>query len=144
MAALIPQLVLTESAALTMGLIRNECREFMTRSRSEITPEKQLSWFRSLDRRHTLPWLFSIENHAPVAYGLMRRQEQDWWLSIGVTANCRGQGYGKAAFRYMTDLVERAWLEVLETNLVAQRVYVALGYRVLRHDDGIITMVHIR
>lgn len=138
---LLPKLVLTEPDALIMRAIRNECREWMTNNRDEISIEAQLEWFRGLDRNEVLPWLFKGElSH--VAYGIMRLRDHKWWLSVGVKAQLRGLGYGTEAFEYMTGLVEEAWLEVRLDNLIAKQVYQELGYQIVETQPDRVIMVH--
>jgi ribosomal protein S18 acetylase RimI-like enzyme len=142
----------TEDDAEGMRLVRNTCREWMTINQGEISSEQQKAWFAELDRSKTRPYVYIADGNtdAIVGYGLIRCMNERWWVSGGLLPNWRGQGYGKALFGALADLVnaqkQTCWLTVFQSNSAAVRTYAALGFEaalnVHWHDNGqiIITM----
>lgn len=143
--------------AEAMRQVRNACRIFMTRTQEEITFERQKEWFLGLDRKVTLPYVASCQQtdpvqigfeevHTEIGYGLIRFAEERWWVSAGLLPHYRGKGYGEQLFRYLIDAAGTpCWLEVLETNIPAWRLYCKLGFREVTRGPSshgtVITMV---
>lgn len=119
--------------AENMRLVRNSCREFMTRSPLEISRDDQIEWFMALDRETIEPYIgFAGSRLVPMAYGLVRLIDGMWFLSGGLLPEWRGMGYGNALFRGLTACVNRkrsiAYLEVRKDNSRAIRLYQSLGF----------------
>lgn len=137
----------TLAHAESMRVVRNACREFMTRNTHEITVEDQREWFTSLDR-DTQPFIGVVSmGHAgaeTIAYGLLRLVENKWWLSGGLLPTWRGQGYGRQLFAELTRRVHArrrtAWLEVRKSNGTAERLYRSLGFIVIEDLGEILVM----
>lgn len=131
--------------AEAMRIVRNECREFMTRSPLEISRDDQISWFQALDRATATPFIGVAGSKAfPMAYGLIRLIDNKWWLSGGVRTNWRGVGYGRLLFVELTKRVHAmrrdAWLEVRKDNERAIRLYQLLGFSYANEDEHVYTM----
>lgn len=133
--------------AENMRLVRNSCREFMTRSPLEISREDQIEWFTSLDRDSIQPFIgFAGSRLAPMAYGLVRKIDGEWFLSGGLLPDWRGAGYGKMLFCGLTAHVHakraNAYLEVRASNDRAINLYRSLGYGafMVSNDRSVIFM----
>lgn len=130
----------TDIDAEYMRLIRNECREFMTRETKRIPPWKQRIWWKKLDRKHYRPYLLE-KNGLPVGYGLIRYEGNERWLSGGLSKDHRGKGWGSFLFSCLTNLAgSNCWLEVRSDNTPAVRVYTSLGFVEVKRQGDIITM----
>lgn len=130
----------TEIAQLESArVIRNSCREFMTRDNQEILPDQQLSWWAMLPAGQRL-FLFSVAR-AYVGYGFIREEDGKSWLSGGLAPEWRGRGLGTMLFRLLIAAADGPCkLEVLESNPRAKRVYDGLGFREVSRGYGLITM----
>lgn len=130
--------VQTAAEVETLRLIRNSCREFMTRDRSEITPNQQARWFEHFGG---LVLLFS-HSGIDVGYGLVRREGGKGWVSGGLLPEWRGKGMGAHIFKRLCSAVggEDAWLEVLSTNHRAIKLYLDLGFLKEWEKGGVLTM----
>ena len=58
--------VITSAEAEILRNIRNECKDFMTRSTSFITEEQQQAWFKTAHERYDLYIAYSVEHGAVV------------------------------------------------------------------------------
>lgn len=137
----------TLAHAESMRVVRNACREFMTRHTHEISVEDQREWFRGLDLAITKPSIGVISTDAGpeiIAYGLTRYVEGKWWLSGGLLPAWRGQGYGRQLFAELVRRVHArkrtAWLEVRKTNGTAERLYRSLGFILIEDLGEILVM----
>lgn len=112
--------------------LRNECRGWMTRDTGLVSGPAQREFFSAQIAPGAVRAWLAYAGHAPVAYGLLRASEGCWWLSVGVTATCRGHGVGTALVRLVTtaglDSGERVKLEVWADNERAIRVYEKAGF----------------
>jgi len=52
--------VTTSAEAENLRVIRNKCREYMTRSTDHITPEQQEEWFKTAFRKYDLYIAYAI------------------------------------------------------------------------------------
>lgn len=159
----------TKEDALSILQIRNEVRRFMTRSRSEISVDEQLTWFSQTEENGYS--LYAVVRDATViGYGLLhiptqRLEPVDGAYGIAVPSegkvtelraaltgavaeNLRGRGYGRLIFSYLLAeaWIKKAqpWLEVYETNAAAFALYYSLGFRETGRQGSIITMMHFR
>lgn len=131
-----------------LRLIRNDCREFMTHNRDEITAAQQDEWWETDARKAMDLRLYWTTGGLPVAYGLVREIDGKSWISGGVMGGWRGKGIGRRIFTAMTDEVlsrrPDVWLDVLETNAPARALYGSLGFVEVSRSgdlDEIIVMV---
>ncbi len=141
--------------AFVMMEFRNEVREFMTHNTAEIMEEEQTEWYRETylparQKGELFGYIVRREDEDPIGYGLISKRDGRWWVSGGLTADARGEGAGYFLFNEMTDMIhedlrsEEAWLDVLNTNEAAQRLYRKLGYVATVTGDRITVMVHSR
>ncbi len=133
-----------------MRKVRNACREFMTNDNSEISHERQKDWFKNLDRNFVIPFLVETKEEAPsiVGFGIIRFKNDRYWLTGGLLPEHRGKGFGEQLFRLLIDETSLpVWLEVLEDNLPAMKLYHKLGFRATgltassKYSKRIVTMV---
>lgn len=140
--------------ALEMAACRNQVRTFMTHSQTEITPEQQLDWFKNTytpARAHKEMFGYVLRKELePIGYGLISYRNWLMWVSGGIVADQRGNGYGEALFDAMTnkihgelDLAE-AYLDVQANNSPARQLYEKLGYAAIGNQNGLVLMVHTR
>lgn len=126
-----------------LRLIRNSCREFMTRNNKEISPEDQIAWFNKIDIM-VQPFIFKLDG-LPIGYGLLKIENNYALLSGGLIEDFRNKGYGKILFNMLIDktlnigLVPK--LEVLKTNIRAVKTYRALGFETVHDNDILYTMI---
>jgi len=124
-----------------LRVIRNECREYMTRHNKEIDEEQQKQWFSSIDREKIIPFLF-MNNHDPIGYGLIVHEFTKFYLSAGLSKKYRGFGLGKIIFNLLIDECKKInhsksiELEVLKTNLRAFNLYKKLGFEIISEDQN--------
>lgn len=122
--------------ALKLREIRNDCREFMTNDKSKISLFSQIRWYFSfyqikLDKNKVIAFLFYDEDDVVIGYGLARWEGQKVWLSGGLKKGQRGRGYGTRLFKTLVELYKdrEIWLEVLDYNTYARKIYKKLGFR---------------
>lgn len=138
--------------ALTLRKIRNECREFMTRDRSKISLLQQFQWYYNTYKMASpddwLAFLFYVGDE-PAGYGVVRDKGTKPLISGGLAKKFRGKGFGEQMFMNITNVASStAWgkgyksvyLEVLETNTIALRLYHKLGYVEASRANGVISM----
>jgi ribosomal protein S18 acetylase RimI-like enzyme len=141
--------------ALVMMEFRNEVRDFMTHNTAEIMEEQQVEWYRETylparERGELFGYIVRREDEDPIGYGLISKRDGRWWVSGGLTAEARGEGAGYFLFEEMTNMIhedlrsEDAWLDVLNTNQGAKRLYRKLGYVAVVSGDRITVMLHSR
>lgn len=134
--------------AQIMRLIRNECREFMTKSTEIISREDQQKWFSELDRDNIKMYIMyeSLLGivFSPVGFGYCRHVDDETYLTGGLMDFARGKGYGKILFKHLLEKAKtfntRITLEVLQTNIVAQKLYTSIGFVAYGMDDRILRM----
>jgi ribosomal protein S18 acetylase RimI-like enzyme len=137
--------VSTDQEVELLRQIRNSSREFMTRHGAYITQDQQGIWWRDVDKSRV--WVYLAEqDDCVVGYGLLKLEpeESKGWLTGALMPGFRERGYGTELFRQLRDTVVTLgmtpWLEVLESNERAFRVYEKLGFSVTGRANGVITM----
>jgi ribosomal protein S18 acetylase RimI-like enzyme len=134
--------------AQIMREIRNECRNYMTRDTSFITEEQQEKWFNSLDKQNMKMFLMSILYHGSVVdiigFGYCVHKDNETYLTGGLDQTNRGRGYGKKLFLHLIEAAKTygtpITLEVLNTNMIAKRLYSSIGFREIESNDRMIKM----
>lgn len=142
------------SEAFEMMDIRNEVREFMTHNTAEIMPAQQAEWYRETylparAKGELFGYLVrDVDTDQAIGYGLISKRDGRWWVSGGLIEAARGRGAGYFLFDMMTQMIhedlrsEEAWLDVLNTNEGARRLYEKLGYTAVLADERLTVMVH--
>lgn len=148
---LLLKLVRNNDELETLRVIRNTCRDFMTRQTYEITSEMQQIWWQRLDKSVNFPYLFFKSEHGviidPIGYGYVRFENGEVLLTGGLIPTERGQGYGKTLFELMINSSMRynapIKLEVLNSNKNAFEMYKKLGFEIISSDDKITKMEYL-
>lgn len=123
--------------ALVVRKIRNECRLFMTNNNSEISFVQQLIWYfktykKENKKGNMICFLFK-HGRSNYGFGLIRKYSGKYWITGGLKFNQRGKGLGTILFKELIQKVpsNEIWLEVLDTNIAANKIYHILGFKKL-------------
>ena len=137
----------TFEEAELLRLIRNQCREFMTRNTGIISQEQQTEWFKTAYDKYDLFLVYAIEYGAAVVfagYGVIHKNMSESLVTGGLLPEYRNRGLGSDLFKFLTDTSLKRQLpvrlEVLKTNQRAFKVYEKLGYTVYSESDKIYCM----
>lgn len=139
---------ITESDIEQLRVIRNECREFMTRNTSFIEAEQQKKWHENLNKLKNKVYLLNSIHYGVIAevigYGYIKIEDGCILLSGGLIKSKRGLGYGKKLFQYLLknslELNLPVKLEVLKSNTVAISIYEKIGFKKSDENEKIIKM----
>lgn len=134
-----------------LRLVRNECREYMTKDTSYITPEQQEKWFNQLDKDNIKLFLMHMSYHGvafeTIGYGYCRHVGDETYLTGGLISRFRDKGYGKTLFLHLLENAKsfntRITLDVLNTNTRAKRLYENIGFRVIESDERITKLEYV-
>lgn len=138
--------VTTEAEAEMLRGIRNECKDFMTRSTAFITKDQQTEWFKTAAEKYDLFICYEVAAGAVIVdagYGVIHKNADESLLTGGLLPQYRNKGLGQNVFQYLIDQCDRSKpirLEVLKTNKRAFSVYDRLGFIVMSEDDRIYNM----
>jgi ribosomal protein S18 acetylase RimI-like enzyme len=138
--------VTTPAEAEILRTIRNECKDFMTRSTDYITPEQQAEWFKTSFKKYELYIAYAIE-HGVVAvnagFGVIHLEHDQYLLTGGLTSDYRDKGLGTPLFKFLIDNCNKQLpirLEVLKNNTRAFKTYEKLGFVTISENERIFTM----
>lgn len=138
--------VTTSAEAENLRLIRNQCKDYMTRSTSFITPEQQEEWFKTAFKKYELYIAYYIE-HGSIAvdagFGVIHLEDNEYLLTGGLVPEYRDKGLGTPLFKFLVDNCNKQQpirLEVLKTNTRALKTYEKLGFIQTGEFDLIYTM----
>jgi ribosomal protein S18 acetylase RimI-like enzyme len=138
--------VTTLAEAEILRTIRNDCKDFMTRSTDYITPEQQAEWFKTAYKKYELYIAYAIE-HGVVAvnagFGVIHLENDQYLLTGGLTPDYRDKGLGTQLFKFLIDNCNKQLpirLEVLKTNTRAFKTYERLGFVTTGENEKIFTM----
>lgn len=146
MTSLVFKRVTTASEAEILRGIRNQCRDFMTRSTEEISEQQQQQWFQTAYKKYELYIAYAIEHGAVIidaGYGLIHLNDDEYLLSGGLVPEYRDRGLGSNLFKFLVDNCNKQLpirLEVLKTNTRAFRTYERLNFAVIGETDRIFIM----
>jgi ribosomal protein S18 acetylase RimI-like enzyme len=121
--------------------IRNTCREFMTRDRSEISEQRQLQWW--VNRTESFQLFLFCFGTREIGYGMIRQDPAPGrqWLSGGLAPGWRGLGLGDVLFRLLARIAEPpCHLEVLVSNERARKIYERIGFNEVGREGEVVTM----
>jgi glycosyltransferase involved in cell wall biosynthesis len=130
-----------------LRVLRNECRETMTRNRDEITPAQQEGFAKMVAGSESYwPFLFSIREEIPFAYCgwmLLRREGEKMLVSYGLGESFRGRGLAKQIFQFALDGCQQdAYAEVLETNSASLHIHREMGWVSEESKNGVVYLKH--
>jgi ribosomal protein S18 acetylase RimI-like enzyme len=138
--------VLTEHEVEQLRVIRNDCRQFMTRNNSRISYKEQQEWFKSKsDDIRVFLCMFLAEGviSYAIGYALIKKEIDCYSISGGIVESYRDKGLGNNLFSSIIEKVpkgEVVELEVLKSNIRAYSVYKKLGFQQISDNDRVITM----
>jgi ribosomal protein S18 acetylase RimI-like enzyme len=138
----------TISHAQIIRKIRNECKDYMTRSSEYITEEQQEKWFNNLDADTTKVYLMYFSFHGVVfetlGFGYCKNDDNETYLTGGLKEAYRGKGYGRMLFSHLLEQAKTfnmpVTLEVLNTNTKAENLYKSLGFVEISRNDKVTKM----
>jgi GNAT superfamily N-acetyltransferase len=107
--------------------LRNECRDYMTGFRGEVTAEMQDAFRRMFDTERQAIYLID-EGTGPIGFLYMKWEEGAWRPTYGITESERGRGLGRTLVRLSQALVPAMTLEVRRTNEHAIKLYFKSGF----------------
>jgi len=140
--------VTTPAEAENLRVIRNQCREYMTRSTEFITPEQQADWFKTAFRKYDLYIAYAIEHGVCIVdagFGVVHKNEDEFLLTGGLLSDYRDKGLGKVIFKFLVDQCHTSLpirLEVLKNNTRAFKTYEGLNFKVTGETDKLYLMEH--
>ena len=138
--------VTTPAEAENLRVIRNQCREYMTRSTDFITPAQQEEWFKTAFRKYDLYIAYAIEHGVCIVdagFGVVHKNENEFLLTGGLVPEYRDKGLGKLIFKFLVDQCHKSLpirLEVLKTNTRAIKTYEGLDFKVTGVSDKLYLM----
>ena len=146
MTQLVFKRVTTSNEAEMLRIIRNQCKNYMTRNTSEITPEEQLEWFKTAYKKYELYIAYAIEHGVCIVdagYGLIHLNEKEYMLTGGLVPEYRDKGLGTNLFKFLIDNCNKQIpirLEVLKDNIRALKTYEKLNFTTTGETDKIFIM----
>ena len=138
--------VTTPAEAENLRVVRNQCREYMTRSTDFITPEQQQEWFKTAFRKYDLYIAYAIEHGVCIVdagFGVVHKNEDEFLLTGGLVPEYRDKGMGKLVFKFLVDQCHKSLpirLEVLKTNTRAYKTYEGLNFSITGENDNLYFM----
>ena len=138
--------VTTLAEAEILRTIRNDCKDFMTRSTDYITSEQQAEWFKTAYKKYELYIAYAIEHGVVVVnagFGVIHLEDDQYLLTGGLTPDYRDKGLGTPLFKFLIDNCNKQLtirLEVLKTNTRAFKTYERLGFVITSENEKIFTM----
>ena len=146
MTTLVFKRVTTPSEAEILRVIRNMCKDYMTRNTDEISYEQQQEWFKTAFKKYELYIAYAIEHGACIVdagYGLIHLNEGEYMLSGGLVPEYRDKGLGSTLFKFLVDNCNKLQpirLEVLKNNTRAFKTYEKLNFVITGENDKVYFM----
>lgn len=146
MTQLVFKRVTTTSEAEMLRVIRNQCKDFMTRSTDYITPEQQQEWFKTAYKKYELYIVYAVEYGAVIidaGFGVIHLNDNEYLLTGGLVPEYRDKGLGSTLFKFLVDNCNKQQpirLEVLKSNTRAFKTYEKLGFTITGEDDRLYFM----
>ena len=138
--------VTTPTEAEMLRVIRNQCKDFMTRTTTEITFEQQQEWFKTAYKKYELYLVYAVEYGACIVdagYGLIHLNEGEYLLTGGLVPSYRDKGLGSNLFKFLIDNCNKQLpirLEVLKTNVRALKTYEKLNFTTVNENERVYFM----
>jgi ribosomal protein S18 acetylase RimI-like enzyme len=130
-------------------VLRNDCRDFMTRDTEFITTEQQLHWWNNLDhetQKLYLVWDSDLSDNE-LGFGYIKVEDDCVLLTGGLDKQYRGKGLGTKLFTRLVsaslEYKKPIRLEVLKTNFAGIRTYQKVGFKIINENDRIIQMEYV-
>lgn len=120
--------------------LRNECREFMTYHREEISPEQQQQWWSTADHDHLWCYLYTEgDNQDYLGFSVVKRREGRMYVTWGLSASARGRRLGYDLGEHTLSACQGdAYGNLLESNGAVWHIDQKCGFVETSRKDGII------
>lgn len=126
---MIARLVQTTADAECVRQLRNAGREWMTNDTHEITPEEQQNWWSHINPTQVHLWLYDNEN--TVGFGMLRWEDNRWWLTLAVHPLWRGKGFGTSIYQHLRQQTPEVWCRILENNIASLKAAQHAGFQII-------------
>ena len=125
-----------------LRIIRNSCREFMTKNTSLISAGEQEEWWTNLDQENNWYWIFYNETFTePVGFVGLNRREDKMFATYGLLPRWRGKGLGAELVEFSQWAAQdELTIEVRTDNIRAVKLYQKMGFREHWSLNGIMEM----
>lgn len=134
----------TKQDAETIRQIRNSGCHWMTRDPRAIGVDEQARWWAERDPATCKLWLGRIAA-TDVGYGMLRRSEGRWWVSLAVLPRYQGNGYGTELYRHLALSTDQdVWAEILADNTPSIKACLSAGYQLAYAADRMAVLVHTK
>lgn len=127
----------TLADALAVRRIRNECRVYLTNYTGYIGVPRQIYWYFTYYWRAAQAGTYRMfiardnKNH-PVGYGALHCLDKELLVTECVAEKYRGQGYGQAILKKLTDIARHEKLplnaEIRATNKISIALHKKCGF----------------
>lgn len=130
-----PKLGWVEATSLdqaeALRLIRNTCRETMTRNTAEIGEEEQKRWFTERDPSKVFPYLFYSSDQI-IGSGLVTVRDDNLpWATVCVLKEFRNQHFGRMIFKALSyGFTLPVYAEIARGNVASLKACLAAGFEV--------------
>ena len=116
-----------------LRLLRNECRKYMTGTTKKIGKAAQKAWWAEAPRRAYL-----LVDGDGKAHGFVYIKWEDHrnWITLGLTDDLRGQGYGTMLYRTFVS----AWARIRLDNEASIKAAKRAGYIAVETDGETVVM----
>jgi len=130
--------------------IRNLGRQWMTDNTQEISEEEQRAWWKRMQLVKSEDFLLYAYRTAIwgpiVGYGMVMRREGLLHISLAVSPEYRGRGYGSAIYSDMFNCAsiddESVYAVILKSNTASIKAAEKAGFRFV--EDGDKTVLYVR
>ncbi len=137
------------SEALSLAIIRNECRQMMTQDKREIKPEEQKEWFENFyskqDPLRYRVWLLK-EGEVIIGYFAAKESQEGVYITEGIREDRRGQGMGSFLLKTMVCREEFSnktlFADIFNDNFASICLHQKFGF-VPCHQDAHITRYYL-
>lgn len=126
--------------ALEVRKIRNESRMYMTRNNENISIEKQREWYfgtyKPENNKGSMECFLLRSENNTYGFALVRNISGRSWITIALKSSERGRGLGKVLLAILLNKViaDDIWLDVLESNLPALKLYQHFGFKKVKNE----------
>ena len=139
----IHRFLITLQEAQLVRELRNEVRQYMTRSSSFITPEQQEKWFHTfrndLENQHM--HLYYSREGCFLGYCYLKRDENGkLWGSLAVKPEFQGLGYGTYIYKDMIRHYKEVYIEIFADNNESLSAAQRAGFQILSVGDKKVVM----
>jgi RimJ/RimL family protein N-acetyltransferase len=139
----IHKFLITLSEAQLVRELRNEVRQYMTRSNSFITPEQQEEWFHKFrnDFENQHMHLYYNKLGCFLGYCYLKKDvDGTIWGSLAVKPEFQGKGYGTYIYQDMIKVYKNVFIEIFADNVESLSAAQRAGFKMLSIGDKTVVM----